>query len=101
VLQLLAFLRVPDPRALDVGNVKEDVLRAVIGLEEAVAFGRVEPLHGADGHGDAPFMTECRPRGCRAADQASRGNRHRARRSITSEEGRPDRTSFTQGIWRM
>ena len=80
---------VSDPRVPDVGDVEEDVLRAVVRLNEAVALGRVEPLHGADGHGDAPFMTKCRPRGCRAADQASRGNGHRARRSIPSEEGRP------------
>ena len=35
-------------RTLHVGNVQEDILRAIIGLDEAVALVRVEPLYGAD-----------------------------------------------------
>jgi hypothetical protein len=40
---------------------RKTVFRAVVGLDEAVTLGRVEPLHSADGHGGVPFMTECRP----------------------------------------
>src|SRR6056297_272400 len=37
-------------RALDGGDVDEDVLTALIGLDEAKALGGVEPFHGASSH---------------------------------------------------
>jgi hypothetical protein len=40
--------------------VQEDVLGAVLGLNEAEALGRVEPLNGADSHEIIPIKTESR-----------------------------------------
>jgi hypothetical protein len=37
--------------------VQEDVLGAVLGLNEAEALGRVEPLNGADSHEIVPIET--------------------------------------------
>src|SRR5579863_7383431 len=47
---LLAFGEVADARAFDRGDVDEHVLAAVIGLDEAVALLRIEPLHGSCRH---------------------------------------------------
>jgi hypothetical protein len=35
--------------------VNEHVVAAVIRLNEAIAFGRVKPLHGSHAHGGSPF----------------------------------------------
>src|SRR4051812_42563867 len=47
---LLAFVQRAEARALDGGDVHEDVVAAVVGLDEAEALGGVEPLHGAGSH---------------------------------------------------
>jgi len=47
---LLSFDQVAHSGALDSGDVDENVLAAVIRLDEAKALGFVEPLNGADGH---------------------------------------------------
>src|SRR5580658_6871071 len=43
VADLLALIQIADARTLDSGDVHENILRAVIGLDEAVALLRVEP----------------------------------------------------------
>jgi hypothetical protein len=50
VADLLAFVQRADPGALDGADMDEDVLAAVIGLNEAEAFLTVEPLDLAAGH---------------------------------------------------
>jgi hypothetical protein len=40
--------------------VQEDVLGAVLGLNEAEALGAVKPLNGADRHETVPIKTENR-----------------------------------------
>ena len=47
VLYLLSVVEVPDPLRGDAGAVDEDVLRAVVGGDEAEAGLHVEPLHRA------------------------------------------------------
>ena len=54
VAEPLAFMEIADARALDGGDVNENVLRPVVGLDEAVTFLRVEPFHGSDSH-STPF----------------------------------------------
>src|SRR5690606_2214726 len=44
---LLAFVQAAQARAFHRGDVDEDVLAAVIRLDEAVALGGVEPFHCA------------------------------------------------------
>lgn len=41
--------------ALNGRNMNENVHTAIVGLNEAKAFGRVEPLHGASVHNEFPF----------------------------------------------
>ena len=43
-----------DARTLDRRDVQEDVLAAGFRGDEAVAFGLVEPFHGAVGHRESP-----------------------------------------------
>src|SRR5215208_3529863 len=47
VAHLLAFLKAPEPGALDAGVVDEEVLAPFVGDYEAVALLLVEPLHRA------------------------------------------------------
>src|SRR5690348_10340667 len=61
VLELVALAWLLNARALHVGDVQEDVFRAVVRLNEAVALGCVEPLYRADRHGDVPFVTKGPP----------------------------------------
>src|SRR5215467_5213366 len=51
----LAFLELVEAGALDRADVDEDVLAAVLRLDESVALLRVEPLHGSFGHGVLVF----------------------------------------------
>jgi len=51
----LAVIQSPEASALDGGAVHEDVWRAVIRLNEAIALLRVEPLHRAHWHGCSPI----------------------------------------------
>lgn len=60
VFQLVALARLLQACTLDVRNMQEDVLGAIIGLDEAKALGGVEPFDGTGGHGGVPFMTEFR-----------------------------------------
>src|SRR6185312_7504521 len=46
----LALIEIADARAFDSRDVDENVLRAVLGLDEAKALGRVEPFNGTDRH---------------------------------------------------
>src|SRR5690606_18102586 len=48
--QLLAFVQRVHAGALDGRDVHEHIVAAVIRLDEAVALGRVEPLHGSSRH---------------------------------------------------
>ena len=48
---LLAFAQCVNARALESGSVDENVLAAVVRLDEAEAFLIVVELHGARGHG--------------------------------------------------
>jgi hypothetical protein len=54
---LLAFDEFAHAGTLDSGDVDERVRAAVIRLNEAEAFGGVEPFNGASGH-DEPFRSE-------------------------------------------
>src|SRR3954467_9897553 len=50
---LLPLMQIAQAGALDRGNMHEHVLRAVLGLNEAVALLGIEPLYGSNTH--------CRP----------------------------------------
>src|SRR4051812_32913201 len=49
-LDLLVLLEGLEARTLDLGEVREEVLAAAIGFDEAEAFGVVEPFHGTGAH---------------------------------------------------
>src|SRR6266446_6126347 len=57
VAELLALLQIAHPGLLDGRDVDEHVLRAVIGLDEAIALLCVEPLHGSGSH-SKPFKSQ-------------------------------------------
>src|SRR5215475_13398129 len=60
VRDLLAFAQRAEAGTLDGADVNEHVLAAVVGLNEAIALGRVKPLHGSHAHGGSPFSnTQC------------------------------------------
>src|SRR5689334_23043354 len=46
----LALIERAQTGALHGGDVDEDVLAAALGLDESIALGRVEPLHGTFSH---------------------------------------------------
>ena len=48
--QLVAFVQRANARTLDRGDVHEHVGAAVIGLDEAKALGRIEPLYSTGRH---------------------------------------------------
>ena len=50
VAELLALVQIANSRAFDGRNVHEHVLRAIVGLDEAVALLGVEPLYGSSSH---------------------------------------------------
>src|ERR1700741_934217 len=56
-LDLLAFVQALQARALDSADMDKGVLAAVVRLDEAIAFGGVEPLHGSRSHGKLPFTS--------------------------------------------
>jgi hypothetical protein len=64
VFELVALARLLEARALDVGDVQEDVLGAVLGLDEAETLGCVEPLNGADGHDLYPIKQKAAEQYC-------------------------------------
>src|SRR3989344_5806839 len=47
---LLVFIQAAQASAFNGGDVDEDVLAAVVGLDEAVTLGRVEPFDSAGSH---------------------------------------------------
>src|SRR3954471_14688338 len=49
-LDLLVFLEGLEARTLDFREVREEVLAAAIGFDEAEALGVVEPFHGTGAH---------------------------------------------------
>src|SRR5215469_789423 len=50
VAELLALVQISNSRPFDGRNVHEHVLRAIVGLDEAVALLGVEPLYGSSSH---------------------------------------------------
>src|SRR5215831_4745647 len=50
VAELLALVQIAHSRPFDRRNVHEHVLRAIVGLDEAVALLGVEPLYGSSSH---------------------------------------------------
>ena len=54
VADLLAFTQRSKAGAFDGADVHEHVVATVIRLDEAVALGRVKPLHGSHAHGIVP-----------------------------------------------
>src|SRR5437879_3439500 len=54
VRDLLAFTQRSKPGTLDGADMYEHIVAAVIRLDEAVALGCVEPLHGSHAHGIVP-----------------------------------------------
>src|SRR5215469_11170727 len=50
VAELLALVQIAHSRPFDGRNVHEHVLRAIVGLDEAVALLGVEPLYGSSSH---------------------------------------------------
>ena len=64
---LLAFVQAAQARPLDRADMNENILAAIVGLNEAVALGGVEPFDGAVGHVDAdlldikPFLDDAVP----------------------------------------
>ena len=63
VADTLALLEAAEAGALDIGNVHEDVGRAVFRLNEAIALGRIEPLDGAERHVRLPLNRKIRGAG--------------------------------------
>lgn len=47
-LYALSFAQIAETGSFDGGNMDEDVLRAILWLNEAESFGRVKPLYGAN-----------------------------------------------------
>src|SRR3954454_3087198 len=47
---LLTFLEAADTGTLHSGNMNENILGAVIRLDEAITLGAIEPFHCASGH---------------------------------------------------
>ena len=56
-----------ESRQFDSGDVDESVFRAVLRLDEPVALGRVEPLHGSSWHG---LFLQLSRRDCKVAGAA-------------------------------
>lgn len=54
VVDFLTFLKGPQPSALYIGVVDEDVPTPMVGGDEAVAFFRVEPANRSLGHMQEP-----------------------------------------------
>ena len=54
-IELLAFHQAGQTGALDGGDVDEDVLAAIVRLNEAEALGAVEPLNGTCWRGRTPW----------------------------------------------
>src|SRR5215467_8150897 len=50
VAELLALVQIAHSRPFDSRNMHEHVLRAIVGLDEAVALLGVEPLYGSSSH---------------------------------------------------
>jgi hypothetical protein len=57
---LLPFAKITHPSALDGRDMDENVLTAIIRLDEAKALGGIEPFHGAGGHKSPPSGKTCR-----------------------------------------
>jgi len=73
---LLTLVQASQPRLLHGADVDEDILPARIRGDEAVAFGRIEPLNGALGHRHVAFLpadgapvTGRPPSNCRGAQR--------------------------------
>jgi hypothetical protein len=58
ILEVLPFIERIQSSALDSGDVDEYVLTPCLRLDKSVAFGRIEPLHGAARHFDLPTPAE-------------------------------------------
>src|SRR6185437_879716 len=71
---LLAFVETAQTSLLHGADMDEDVLPPCIRRDEPVAFGRVEPLHGALGH-STRCLSACgrRVSGTRSAARVNRG----------------------------
>ena len=50
VAELLALVQIANSRPFDGRNVHEHILRAIVGLDEAVTLLGVEPLYGSSSH---------------------------------------------------
>ena len=66
VLDLLVVLEALEAGALDGADVDEHVLAAVVGRDETVALGRVEPLHRSGRHRLRPSIPSGAPTGAPA-----------------------------------
>jgi hypothetical protein len=53
--ELLAFMDRRETRTLNGRNMDEDIRAAIVRLNEAEAFGRIEELNSSNGHDDFPF----------------------------------------------
>src|SRR5579875_2873667 len=84
-------MQVADPRALDRRDMDEDVLRSVLGLDEAVTLLRVEPFDDADGHAASSSIEP--PRGC--AGRTSLGGETGSPGSAERGRAGQGRTSLT------
>src|SRR3954452_20632666 len=56
VLNVLAFVESAQSGALDGRDVNEHILATALRLDEAIALGRVEPLHSACSHYQSPSL---------------------------------------------
>ena len=61
VVDLLAFTQLAQTRALDRGDVHEDVRAAGVGLDETVALRAVEPFHSTGSHLDLVLWEDVKP----------------------------------------
>src|SRR5208283_2533816 len=96
VADLLTLVQVADPRPLDGGDMHEDVLRAVIRLDEAVPLLGVEPFDRACRHRITPRYrrrARCEP------DYSSGGGASRCDSAAHSHE-RPGWKSADAAVYR-
>jgi hypothetical protein len=82
----LALMEMPEARPLDGRDMHEHVLRAVLRLDEAIAFLGIEPLHGSDRHCRPSSHRKLPPLEMERRSRTTTLNGEQVRRSMRVEE---------------
>src|SRR5215469_10357499 len=98
VAELLALVQIAHSRPFDGRNVHEHVLRAIVGLDEAVALLGVEPLYGSSSHCE-PFKERTMRRPQSSVGQTSVRNCKQIRCSIRARKWHAEPRSGTAHTW--